>query len=64
MDIQKPYSRDISQSYSFPITEHFEYSAITSAFDSLLSIDQLSKAILSSDPHSIKLTFKVKVILN
>lgn len=64
MDIQKSYSRDLSQNYSFPVTEHFEYSSITSAFDILLSIDQLTKAITSSDPHSIKLTFKVKVFFN
>ncbi|OMJ83812.1 hypothetical protein SteCoe_15223 [Stentor coeruleus] len=60
MDIQKPYSREISPNYSYPVTENFEYSSITSAFESLLSIDQLNRAVLSTEPQSIKLTFKVK----
>jgi hypothetical protein len=60
MDIQK-YSKEQSQSYSYPITEHFDYSSITSSLEVLLSIDSFSKALQSSDPHSIKLSFKVKV---
>ena len=60
MDIQK-YSRDQIQSYSYPITEHFDYSSITSALEVLLSIESLSKALIASEPHSIKLSFKVKV---
>lgn len=61
MDIQKPYSREVSPNYSYPVTENFEYSSITSAFESLLSIDQVNRAVQSTEPHSIKLTFKVKV---
>ncbi|OMJ93324.1 hypothetical protein SteCoe_3676 [Stentor coeruleus] len=60
MDIQKSYSRDVSYNYSYPVTENFEYSSITSAFESLLSIDQIYRAVMSTEAHSIKLTFKVK----
>lgn len=61
MDIQKSYSRDVSYNYSYPVTENFEYSSITSAFESILSIDQIHRAVMSTEAHSIKLTFKVKV---
>ncbi|OMJ78238.1 hypothetical protein SteCoe_22004 [Stentor coeruleus] len=60
MDIQKSYPRDLSQNYSYPITENFEYSSITSSLESLLSIDQIYRSVLSTEPHSTKLTFKVK----
>ena len=63
MDIQKSYARDSFQSYALPVTEHFEYSSITSIFDSLLSIESLLKSLVASDTHTIKLNSKVKVII-
>jgi hypothetical protein len=61
MEIQKAYGRDQGPAYAYPITEHFDFSSITSAFESLLSVDSFSKSLLNSEPHSIKLSFKVKV---
>ena len=61
MDIQKSYSRETAPNYSYSFTEYYEYSSVMSVFDSILSIDQFAKSIMSTDPHSVKLTSKVKV---
>ena len=64
MEIQKSFIRNPHQNSSFSVSEYYEYSAIISVFDSLLSIDSVLSAILATNSHTIKLTSKIKVIIN